>query len=146
MSQPTPSDSGTPAAGAWKINSICLGLLALLLLLVFWPGLNYPFLRDWDDGNFVMFNSNLAFTLENFRLYALEPFQDLYTPLPMYSFMLDRALFGLEPLGFRLHNLLLHFTAAAFLFLMIRAARRKGLAGSGGRAAVGGPIRRRSNR
>ena len=40
MSQPTPSDSGTPAAGAWKINSICLGLLALLLLLVFWPGLN----------------------------------------------------------------------------------------------------------
>lgn len=56
----------------------------------------------------------------------------------MYSFMLDRALFGLEPLGFRLHNLLLHFTAAAFLFLMIRAARRKGLAGSGGRAAVGG--------
>ena len=52
MSQPTPSDSGTPAAGAWKINSICLGLLALLLLLVFWPGLNYPFLRDWDDGNF----------------------------------------------------------------------------------------------
>lgn len=120
MSQPTPSDSGTPAAGAWKINSICLGLLALLLLLVFWPGLNYPFLRDWDDGNFVMFNSNLAFTLENFRLYALEPFQDLYTPLPMYSFMLDRALFGLEPLGFRLHNLLLHFTAAAFLFLMIR--------------------------
>jgi len=93
---------------------------ARALLLVFWPGLNYPFLRDWDDGNFVMFNSNLAFTLENFRLYALEPFQDLYTPLPMYSFMLDRALFGLEPLGFRLHNLLLHFTAAAFLFLMIR--------------------------
>ncbi|MBS1370501.1 MAG: hypothetical protein HPZ91_11155 [Lentisphaeria bacterium] len=101
-------------------NLICAGLLALFLLLVFWPGLNYPFLGDWDDGTFIVHNKNLGFTIENFLLYGLQPYQDLYTPLPMYSFMVDRVLFGLDPLGYRLHNLLLHFAGCYFLFLVAR--------------------------
>ena len=101
-------------------NFVCAALLALLLIAVFYPGLNYPFLRDWDDGVFIVYNRHLTFTMENFLLYGLEPYQDLYTPLPMYSFMIDRALFGVDPLGFRLHNLLLHFIGCFFLFLIAR--------------------------
>lgn len=103
-----------------RCNFVCAALLALFLVLIFLPGLNYPFLRDWDDGTFIIYNQNLSFTFDNFLLYWLEPYQDLYTPLPMYSFMIDRALFGLDPLGFRLHNLLLHFVGCYFLFLVAR--------------------------
>lgn len=99
---------------------VCFGLLALLVFLLYLPGLHFPFLRDWDDGNFVMFNPRLAFSLDNLRYYAMEPFQDLYTPLPMYSLMIDKALFGLAPTGFRLHNMLLHFIGCGFLFLIFR--------------------------
>lgn len=99
---------------------VCFALLALLVLLLYLPGLHFPFLRDWDDGNFVMFNPRLALSLDNLRHYATEPFQDLYTPLPMYSLMIDKALFGLDPLGFRLHNMLLHFIGCGFLFLIFR--------------------------
>lgn len=101
-------------------NLLCAALLVLFLLLVYWPGLNYPFLMDWDDGTFIVHNLHLSLSVENFLLYALEPYQDLYTPLPMYSFMIDRALFGVEPLYFRLHNLLLHFIGCWFLFLVAR--------------------------
>ncbi len=99
---------------------VCLGLLGLLVFLLYLPGLHFPFLREWDDGTFVVFNPKLAFSLDNIRHYALEPFQDLYTPLPMYSLMIDKALFGLDPLGFRLHNMLLHFIGCGFLFLIFR--------------------------
>ena len=99
---------------------LCAGLFTLALLLLYLPGLGFPFLRDWDDGMFIMYNPRLLFSAENLRFYALEPFQDLYTPLPMYSLMLDRALFGLDPLGFRLHNVLLHLVGCWFLFLIFR--------------------------
>ncbi len=104
----------------WQKNLFCFALLAGFLLLLYFPALNYPFLEDWDDGNFIVLNQRLAFSCENLQYYLMEPFQDLYTPLPMISFMIDRALFGLDPLFFRLHNLLLHFAGGAFLFLIAR--------------------------
>jgi hypothetical protein len=107
-----------------QANFIAAALLLIFIVLVFFPGLNYPFLEDWDDGTFIIYNRNLEFTLENFLLYGVQPFQELYTPLPMYSFMIDRSLFGLNALGYRLHNILLHFTGCYFLFLI---ARRLGI-------------------
>ena len=90
-------------------NLIYAVLLILFLGLVYYPSLSFPFLNGWDDGAFIVFNPRLAFTWDNLLYYGLEPFQELYTPLPMYSFMIDWTLFGLDPLGYRLHNLLLHF-------------------------------------
>jgi len=103
-----------------KKDLVSFFFLSLILFILFLPSLNFPFLQDWDDGSFVMFNPNLSFSLKNILFYALEPFKDLYTPLPMYSLMIDHALFGLHPLGFRLHNLLLHAVACGFLYLIIR--------------------------
>ncbi len=108
------------SSAEFRHGAIAGGILLLLLFLLYFPGLDYPFLRDWDDGNFVLYNSRLAFTAENLLYYALNPFHDLYTPLPLYSLMADHALFGLQPLCFRLHNLLLHFAAAGFLLLTLR--------------------------
>ncbi len=95
-------------------------LLALAILAVFGCGLRFGFLDDWDDAVFVLANPRLELTWDNVRHYACHPFLDLYTPLPMYSLMLDRALFGLSPFGYHLHNLLLHIAAALLLYAVVR--------------------------
>lgn len=91
----------------------------LLTVLFFLPGLSYDFLL-WDDSLFVVDNPRIGLTWENIRWYATEPFFNLYTPLPLYSLMLDRAVFGLDPVMFHWHNLLLHLAGACFFGLMLR--------------------------
>ena len=38
----------------------------------------------------------------------------------MYSLMVDKALFGIEPLPCRIHNFLLHFLGSIFFYLTLR--------------------------
>ena len=98
----------------WSDWQWCV-ILALVALAAFAPAIRYPFMLDWDDAVFVVNNQHLEWTWANIRDYFTHPFLELYTPIPMVSLMLDHALFGLSPLGFHLHNLLLH-TASALLF------------------------------
>lgn len=100
----------------------CLAMLAVLILTaaVFAPAMRYGFLANWDDGIFIVENGHLELTAENFRLYGLKHYRNLYTPLPMYSLMADHALFGLDPAGYHIHNLLLHLGGAFFFFLILR--------------------------
>ena len=97
----------------------CL-LVALVTLAAFAPGLRYPFMMDWDDAAFVVHNQHLAWTWENLRGYFTQPFLELYTPVPLVSLMLDHALFGLNPLGYHLHSLLLHIACALLLYAILR--------------------------
>ncbi len=93
---------------------------ALLVFAVFSPALRYGFLNDWDDGRFIVTNSKLGLNPADISLYLFHPFQDLYTPLPMISHVLEKAVFGLNPFWFHLDNLLLHALASVFLFLILR--------------------------
>ena len=95
-------------------------LIAVLCLVVFGGAVSYGFLGNWDDGVFVVENTELALTWHNFLRYLLHPFQDLWTPLPMYSLMLDRALVGLSPAWYHLHNILLHTICALLLYAILR--------------------------
>ncbi|MBP5299893.1 MAG: hypothetical protein J6Y80_00680 [Victivallales bacterium] len=99
------------------MSAACLALLLVVTAVNFCRAVNYEFLDHWDDGIFILENRHLGWTARNFRRYALKPFQDLYTPLPMYSLMADKALFGVEsPLPYHLHNLLLHLGCTALFF------------------------------
>ena len=92
----------------------------LLAVLPFLPSTGYPFLIEWDDGRFVLFNDRLIPSWENAFHLATHTFQTLYTPLPMLSLMVDRLLFGTLPAGYHWHNLLLHGVAALLLFGIFR--------------------------
>lgn len=92
----------------------------LLAILPFLPSAGYPFLVEWDDGRFVLFNDRLLPSLENALHLATHTFQTLYTPLPMLSLMVDRFFFGTLPAGYHWHNLLLHGVSALLLFLIFR--------------------------
>ena len=92
----------------------------LLAILPFLPSAGYPFLVEWDDGRFVLFNDRLLPSQENALHLATHTFQTLYTPLPMLSLMVDRFFFGTLPAGYHWHNLLLHGVSALLLFLIFR--------------------------
>ncbi len=97
--------------------------VALATALVFAPNLNAPLMLNWDDGTFLWYNLRLRLTWANVWGYFRWPFQNLYTPLAMVSLMLDHALFGFAPWGYRVHNLLLHIGC---LWLLAGIARRLG--------------------
>ena len=97
-------------------EALLLVFLLTVSALNFIRAVNYDFLDHWDDGIFILENSHLDWTAKNLQRYATRPFQDLYTPLPMYSLMADNALFGHKsPLPYHLHNLALHLAAAILL-------------------------------
>ena len=95
-------------------------LLSILVAALFSCSLPYGFLTDWDDHAFIVNNPLLVPSKENILTLSTSTFQDLYTPLPMLSFMLDKALFGLNPSLFRLENILWHIAAALFLYGILR--------------------------
>ena len=102
---------------------LALAVVLLLTAGVFAPAMHYGFLKNWDDGIFILENRHLDFSVDNFKRYGLAHYRNLYTPLPMYSLMVDKACFDLEPFGYHLHNLILHLGGAALLFAILRALR-----------------------
>ena len=119
----TENTASSPSAAGDRVRCEVLLLAALLFIttLNFVRAINYPFLDHWDDGIFILENQHLSWTAKNLRRYATRPFQDLYTPLPMYSLMADNALFGRKsPLPYHLHNLALHLLCAALLYWIAR--------------------------
>ena len=94
----------------WFAAVGCL-VVALAVAAVFHDGLGYGLFCDWDDTTFVLQNPYITFKFSNLWYYFIHPFQDLHTPLPMWSLMLDHALFGANGFGYHLHNLLLQCSA-----------------------------------
>ena len=100
-------------------------LLLAVTAAVFAPGLVGGFV--YDDPRLVVQNAALVpfdvgafFTMD---LWAGVPGQadsGFYRPLMLASLGLDRALFGLEPLGFKAHSLAWHLLAVAALLRLLR--------------------------
>jgi tetratricopeptide (TPR) repeat protein/N-acetylneuraminic acid mutarotase len=111
--------SGTP-----KARWVALALLSLVGLGVFAPTLRYPFV--YDDDAFVVLNEsirslkNLPFFFTDTRTLAFDQqlAHDNYRPLVTLSFAVNYALHGLDPLGYRALNLLLHITNGWLLFML----------------------------
>ncbi len=98
--------------------------LALLLLVV--AAAHSPTLGNgfvvWDDPVYVTANP-LVQTLSwaNVRTIFTTYVSGNYHPLPLFSYAVDRTLFGPAPLTFHLVNLLLHLLAVGLVFLLVVA-------------------------
>jgi len=98
-------------------------LLCLLLFgLVFWtffPSLRGDFI-DFDDYAYVTGNTHIDFTPGNLALALTHGEAGYWHPLTMWSLMLDHQLYGLNPWGYHLTNVLLHAVNTVLLFLVLR--------------------------
>jgi protein O-mannosyl-transferase len=100
---------------------ICV-LLAALTWIVFGQTLGYQFV-EYDDQNYVYENPEITAGITTrgiFDAFA-HPHARNWHPLTTISHMLDCQLFGLNPAGHHLTNVLLHTAAVLLLFLALHA-------------------------
>jgi len=100
-----------------------ISFIAVLLLAVYGNTLNHHFV--WDDSVIIADNPMLG-KLGNIPKFFLsedrvESATGYYRPMTYVSFALDRAVWGSNPVGFNITNLLLQI-AAALLFFRVAAA------------------------
>jgi hypothetical protein len=107
--------------------------VALVAFGVFWPALGGEFL-DWDDAlNLVDNPAFRGLGWSNLGWMFTTTLAGHWIPLTWISFGLDYRLWGMNPLGYHLTNVLLHSAAAAVFYLVALRLLR---------LAVGGPERR----
>jgi tetratricopeptide (TPR) repeat protein len=133
----SPRRAGPAAAGqaAWAgaLAAAAIGLLAYL------PSLGSGFV-NWDDEDYVRDNLFLRAINGRFFEWAFTEFHAAnWYPLSWLSHAVDLAVWGLDPFGHHLANLMLHALNCALVVALVRAwlARaRPGLAPDNTRAAV----------
>ncbi len=74
---------------------------------------------EWDDTTHITQNLAIrAFTTENLRAMFTEPVAKLYCPMTWLSFAVDYRIWGREPFGYHLTNLLLHLANTVLVLLL----------------------------
>jgi len=94
------------------------GIFAVVVA-AFLPALRYPFL-SWDDRTNVVDNALLTFDGPGLAFMLTGARLGHWQPASWMSLALDRAMWGDNPLGFHLTNVLLHAAAAALLYFLAR--------------------------
>lgn len=94
--------------------------LAVAILAAFWPALQSGFI-NMDDGEYVLQNPHVAtgLSIGNIVWAFTTGHASNWHPLTWLSHMLDVQLFGLNPTGHHLVNLLLHIVNTILLFLLL---------------------------
>ena len=110
----------TRGANRWLVVLVPV-LLAALVWIVFGQTLKHDFV-DYDDFDYVIKNAQVArgLTLEGIGWAFTHFHSSNWHPLTWISHMIDCQLYGLDPWGHHLTNLLLHAANAVLLFLLLR--------------------------
>lgn len=92
-------------------------VLLCVVIIVFGRGLAYPFLSDWDDGEYVLGAiDRLSPAVDNVIYWFTHFHAHNYYPLTMLSYMVDYRLWGTNPFGYHLQSLLWHVVASTALY------------------------------
>jgi protein O-mannosyl-transferase len=96
-------------------------VLGLLTVSVYWPATSHDFV-NYDDPYYVTSNIHVqsGWTWDNIKWAFRNPVVGNWLPLAMLSHMLDCEIYGLNPWGHHLSNVLLHGANTALVFLLLR--------------------------
>src|SRR5208282_3684936 len=99
---------------------ICLGLV-LVTAVLYWPMLHHDFIGFYDDAPYITENShvNAGLTVPGITWAFRSGYAANWHPLTWISHMLDCQLYGLNPWGHHLTNLLFHIANTLLLFLWL---------------------------
>jgi tetratricopeptide (TPR) repeat protein len=118
----SPEFASRPAglSGRWTVPGVCV-FLAAVIWVVFGQTLGYKFV-NFDDNAYVYENPEVApgLTLKGIVRAFTHIHASNWHPLTWISHMLDCQLYGLNPGGHHLTNILLHAATAILLFLVLR--------------------------
>ncbi len=105
---------------------LCLqaSLIVLLTILVYIPAIQGGFV--WDDDKHVTENLTLR-TVEGLAQIWLQPHASpQYYPLVFSTFWVEYHLWGMDPLGYHVVNVLLHALSSVLLWLLLRRLKVPG--------------------
>jgi hypothetical protein len=75
---------------------------------------------EWDDTTHITQNLAIrSLSLENLRLMFTAPAAKLYCPLTWLSFAIDYQIWGRDPFGYHLTNLLLHLVNTVLVLILV---------------------------
>ncbi len=98
--------------------AVCLLLMLLVTTLVYWPGLNGPFLLD----DFINIESAFVSDFNIEKLYyevTHNKSGTLGRPVSMLSLLISGILHGPSPWGYKFHNLAIHLNNGLLLFWLL---------------------------
>ena len=118
--QSSHSKKSNQAARPLKVSKNIWVLIPLLLAaLVFSNSIHNDFV-NWDDDVNLYENENTnGLTSENIKKIFTSTIIGNYNPLPIFSFAIEREIFGLNPSVFHFTNLALHLICIFFVFKIL---------------------------
>lgn len=97
-------------------------LLILLSVSIYARTLGHEFQMSWDDNWYIVYNESIqGFSWQNIKTVFSSIYQANYAPLQMLSYMLDYSLWGLNPGGFAITNIILHTLNGLLLFRLLHS-------------------------
>jgi tetratricopeptide (TPR) repeat protein len=128
-----PSSPHPPVA--WRRDAVIAALLVVVTLAVFGQVLGHEFV-NYDDPRYVTNNPHVqeGFTWRSVQWAFTTRYANNWHPLTWFSHILDWQLFGRNPAGHHLTNLLLHLANTLLLFAVLR--RMTGAVGPSGLVAA----------
>jgi protein O-mannosyl-transferase len=107
--------------GPWQLNAGIVSLCVLATAILYAGDLRLGFFRI-DDPQYVVSNAWIqGVTWEHIRQILSNPYYLNYSPLHLFSYMLDHAIAGLNPYGFHLSSNLWAGIVAGFVYLVALA-------------------------
>ena len=127
--------SGVPAQsrllpGPWQLNAAIFFLCVLATVALYAGDLHLGFFRI-DDSQYVVGNASIqGVTWEHIRQILSRPYYLNYSPLHLFSYMLDHAITGLNAYAFHLSSNLWAGIVAGFVYLVALALTQHRLTAS----------------
>jgi len=120
MQMPVIPDSAVRSSSFRRDACICV-FLALVTFALYWPVIGFEF-NNYDDAQYITDNSQIhsGLTGENILWAFTTGRASNWHPLTWLSHMLDCQLYGLNPAGHHLTNLLFHIANTLLLFGLLR--------------------------
>jgi protein O-mannosyl-transferase len=99
---------------------IPLSILVLMTFAVYMRILGHDFQLFWDDEKYVTANETIrGFTLQHLRGAFTTNYMGNYAPLHIISYMIDYSLWGLNPQGYFLTNIMLHICNGILFYVIL---------------------------
>lgn len=110
-----------PMTESQKFHMYRLAFITVLILAVYGNTLGHGFV--WDDIDVIVDNPLLE-SLKNLPRFFLhedriDTMTGYYRPLTYISFLVDRSIWGLNPVGFNITNLILHIAVSLTFYLLL---------------------------
>ncbi|MBL8816955.1 MAG: hypothetical protein JNL58_13080 [Planctomyces sp.] len=106
----------------WKTRLqqiLCLISLLVPAIATWWTAISFDFI-NWDDPSYILSNSLIrGWSLENLSGICTETVTRNYAPITIFSYLVDHTIWGLQPAGYHLSNIIGHCICGMLVYVLV---------------------------